>query len=82
MEVSEVESFVERCMTAVGTPAQQAKALAEVLVSADKRGHFSHGLNRLGMAVFWCCLLDTIFPWSHAQCHVLYLCLTSIKAQM
>lgn len=48
VEVSEVESFVERCMTAVGTPAQQAKSLAQVLVTGDKRGHFSHGLNRLG----------------------------------
>lgn len=46
--VDDVESFVERCMTAVGTPSQHCKALAQVLVAGDVRGHFSHGLNRLG----------------------------------
>ena len=38
------------CMTAVGTPKDHATALADVLVAADTRGHFSHGLNRLGKA--------------------------------
>lgn len=36
------------CMTAVGTPEAHASALADVLVAADCRGHYSHGLNRLG----------------------------------
>lgn len=49
--VNEVESFVERCMSAVGTPLEHCKALAQVLVAGDARGHFSHGLNRLGE--FW-----------------------------
>ncbi|KAG7153334.1 L-sulfolactate dehydrogenase-like, partial [Homarus americanus] len=39
------------CMLAVGTPKPQATALADVLVAADTRGHYSHGLNRLEMYV-------------------------------
>lgn len=35
-------------MTAVGTPKEHASALADVLLEADRRGHYSHGLNRLG----------------------------------
>ena len=46
--VAEVESFVERCMRSVGTDAQHSKALAQVLSAADVRGHFTHGLHRLG----------------------------------
>lgn len=46
--VDDVEAFVQRCMTAVGTPSEHCKALAQVLVAGDRRGHFSHGLNRLG----------------------------------
>lgn len=38
-------------MTAVGTPQNHAAALADVLVAADCRGHYSHGLNRLEMYV-------------------------------
>ena len=49
MAVDDVESFVERCMAAVGTPSEHCKALAQVLVAGDFRGHFSHGLNRLGV---------------------------------
>ena len=46
--VDDVESFVERCMAAVGTPSEHCRSLAQVLVAGDFRGHFSHGLNRLG----------------------------------
>ena len=46
--LSEAGSFVERCMVAVGTKPSHAKDLATLLVSADYRGHFSHGMNRLG----------------------------------
>lgn len=49
--VSEVESFVERCMRAVGTDQHHCKALAQVLCAADVRGHFTHGLNRLGKLI-------------------------------
>ncbi|XP_069018761.1 uncharacterized oxidoreductase YjmC-like isoform X1 [Embiotoca jacksoni] len=48
---SEVQSFIERCMTAVGTKPHHARSLAEVLVEGDHRGHYSHGLNRLDMYV-------------------------------
>ena len=46
--VSEVTSFIERCMTTAGTRPAHAKTLADNLTAADHRGHFSHGLNRLG----------------------------------
>ncbi|ROT81023.1 hypothetical protein C7M84_000228 [Penaeus vannamei] len=38
-------------MTSVATPTLQASALADLLVAADLRGHFTHGLNRLEMYV-------------------------------
>ncbi|XP_053741972.1 uncharacterized oxidoreductase YjmC-like [Synchiropus splendidus] len=47
----EVQSFIERCMTAVGTKPHHARSLAEVLVEGDNRGHYSHGLNRMDMYV-------------------------------
>ena len=50
---AEVESFVERCMIAVGTDPQHSNALAQVLREADYRGHVSHGLNRLGKDNFY-----------------------------
>jgi len=40
-----------RCMETVGTPTDHASSLADVLVEADHRGHYSHGLNRLEMYV-------------------------------
>ena len=46
--VQEVQSFVERCMKAVGTDPQHCTALSQVLTEADVRGHVTHGLNRLG----------------------------------
>lgn len=45
---TEVKRFARDCMTSVGTRPQHADSLAEVLVQADYRGHYSHGLNRLG----------------------------------
>ncbi|XP_022289695.2 uncharacterized protein LOC111101478 [Crassostrea virginica] len=47
----ELHSFVVRCMTAVGTNSQHASVLADLIVAADTRGHYSHGLNRLDMYV-------------------------------
>ncbi|XP_056272339.1 uncharacterized oxidoreductase YjmC-like [Pseudoliparis swirei] len=47
----EVQGFIERCMTSVGTQAHHARSLAEVLVEGDHRGHYSHGLNRMDMYV-------------------------------
>lgn len=51
IQKSEVQSFIERCMTAVGTKSHHAQSLAEVLVEGDHRGHYSHGLNRMDMYV-------------------------------
>ena len=48
VSVGEVRSFVQRCMVAAGAAEKHAESLAAVLVAADERGHFSHGLNRLG----------------------------------
>lgn len=48
---AEVKRFARDCMTSVGTRRQHADSLAEVLVQADYRGHYSHGLNRLDMYV-------------------------------
>ena len=48
VEKSEMENFMERCMLAVGTKPDHAKSLASCLIAGDYRGHFSHGLNRLG----------------------------------
>nr|XP_053652105.1 uncharacterized oxidoreductase YjmC-like [Cherax quadricarinatus] len=49
--VDEIHRYMVDCMMAVGTPRQHAAALADVLVAADNRGHYSHGLNRLEMYV-------------------------------
>lgn len=48
VEKNEMENFMERCMLAVGTKPDHAKSLASCLIAGDYRGHFSHGLNRLG----------------------------------
>nr|CAD7426367.1 unnamed protein product [Timema monikensis] len=46
--LSEVKRFIADCMEKVGTSHQYATDLADLLVEADYRGHYSHGLNRLG----------------------------------
>lgn len=47
--VSAAKDFVTSTMVATGAKESHAIALANVLVMADERGHYSHGLNRLGM---------------------------------
>ncbi|RWS21119.1 malate dehydrogenase-like protein [Leptotrombidium deliense] len=47
----ELHSFIYRCMRAIGTSDSHSKSLADCLVLADYRGHFSHGLNRLSIYV-------------------------------
>ncbi|KAL7643190.1 UNVERIFIED_CONTAM: hypothetical protein RMT77_006480 [Armadillidium vulgare] len=47
----EVKRFMVECMLSVGTSKAHATQLADVLVAADLRGHYSHGLNRLEMYV-------------------------------
>ncbi|GBP85491.1 Malate dehydrogenase [Eumeta japonica] len=43
----EVRRFITECLKAVGAPAQAALDQADLLLQADRTGHFSHGLNRL-----------------------------------
>ncbi|CAB3403940.1 unnamed protein product [Caenorhabditis bovis] len=47
----EMRQFMVNCMTKVGTSEAHAVQLADVLLEGDIRGHYSHGLNRLGMYV-------------------------------
>ena len=49
--LKEFHAFTVRCMCAVGVSETDASSLADLLVSADYRGHYSHGLNRLGMFI-------------------------------
>ncbi|XP_067003787.2 uncharacterized oxidoreductase YjmC [Anabrus simplex] len=44
---AEVERFITDCFVKVGCGKDSAKQQAQLLVAADYRGHFSHGLNRL-----------------------------------
>ena len=62
--ISEVASFIKRCMISIGTPEDHASSLADTLVTADYRGHFSHGLNRLGILciTFLFCIIIIIIP--------------------
>lgn len=48
----EVKRFIIDCMVKVGTKESHATSLASNLVAADYRGHYSHGLNRLGIKFF------------------------------
>lgn len=40
--------FIVDSLSAVGTPLDHARQQADLLVEADYRGHYSHGMNRLG----------------------------------
>ena len=45
----EVRQFIERALIKVGVDPSHASSLADNLLAADYRGHFSHGLNRTGL---------------------------------
>ncbi|KAL4222706.1 hypothetical protein ACF0H5_018747 [Mactra antiquata] len=49
--LQEFHAFVVRCMKALGISEDHGSSLADLLVSADYRGHYSHGLNRLDMYI-------------------------------
>lgn len=69
--VDELKRFVEEAMTAVGTVQEHAVQMADVLVAADYRGHYSHGLNRLGewrLARAFRCIWFLIQVGSHCSC--------------
>ena len=59
----EVRSFAQSCLIRAGATEEHAASLAELLVAADTRGHFSHGLNRLGKR----CNLPVLFTFLHSQ---------------
>lgn len=44
----DVHSFIIRCLEAIGTNSEHARALADALTCADTRGIYSHGLSRIG----------------------------------
>lgn len=45
--INEIKRFMVDCFVAVNTPIKHAELMADLLVSADYRGHFSHGMNRI-----------------------------------
>lgn len=42
-----MRSFVISCMESVGANKENGSKVADLLIVADQRGHYSHGLNRL-----------------------------------
>ncbi|XP_054152648.1 uncharacterized oxidoreductase YjmC-like, partial [Oppia nitens] len=52
ISLDEMKSFMTRALVSVGSDPQHAAQLAELLVTADYRGHFSHGLNRLDLYIY------------------------------
>ncbi|XP_037819236.1 uncharacterized oxidoreductase YjmC-like [Lucilia sericata] len=49
VKVEESRRFMIDCFKAVNVPQEHAEQQADLLVAADYRGHFSHGMNRLEM---------------------------------
>lgn len=49
IKVDEAHRFIADCFVALKTPRDHAELMADLLVAADYRGHFSHGMNRLEM---------------------------------
>lgn len=45
--MAEVKRFIVEVLETAGAPKSKAGTLADTLVAADYRGHYSHGLNRL-----------------------------------
>lgn len=56
--IKDVMRFMTDCLKAVGCNQQPAEDMADLLLAADRFGHASHGLNRLGR---WCSTL-ALFP--------------------
>ncbi|CAL1542127.1 unnamed protein product [Lymnaea stagnalis] len=42
-----LRGFAVRCLENVGARPEHAEVMAELIVSADHRGHYSHGINRI-----------------------------------
>ncbi|XP_076680077.1 putative oxidoreductase YjmC [Andrena cerasifolii] len=47
----EVVRFIRECLCKAGTTAEDGQVVGHHLMTADYRGHFSHGMNRLQMYV-------------------------------
>ncbi|CAD5211251.1 unnamed protein product [Bursaphelenchus xylophilus] len=47
VKTAEMRRFVVDCMKAVGASGDNGGKVADLLICADLRGHYSHGLNRL-----------------------------------
>lgn len=47
----EVIRFIVECMCKAGTTLEDARIVGHHLMTADYRGHFSHGMNRMQMYV-------------------------------
>ncbi|CAG9767933.1 unnamed protein product [Ceutorhynchus assimilis] len=47
----EAHKFMRNCLLAVGATPENAEIVADNLIEADYRGHYSHGMNRLEMYV-------------------------------
>lgn len=58
---TELHDFAVRCVVAAGADPNHATDLADVLLTADYRGHFSHGMNRLGNVYVYVQPLVTYF---------------------
>ena len=48
VEEGEMRSFIQRVLCKVGARPTHADVVADVLLAADARGVYSHGLNKLG----------------------------------
>ena len=49
VDPQEARDFIKSCIEKSGSTPEHAACLADVLIAADLRGHYSHGLNRLEM---------------------------------
>ena len=49
VDPEEAKAFITSCIEKCGSLPEHASCLADVLIAADLRGHYSHGLNRLEM---------------------------------
>jgi LDH2 family malate/lactate/ureidoglycolate dehydrogenase len=56
--VVQIVRFVTDCLLSVGTRHADAVLLADTLLAADCRGHYSHGMNRIG---WWQLFSEWIF---------------------
>ncbi len=49
VDPQESRDFIKRCIEKAGSTPEHAACLADVIIAADLRGHYSHGLIRVEM---------------------------------